>query len=447
MIVRIRCLLQAIAEAFWLVPGALVALGMLAAVGLIAFDRSGAVPKAVLESAWLYNGGSTGARTLLGAVASSTIGVAGTVFSITIAALSLAAGQMGPRLLRNFTQDRGVQVSLGMFLATFAYAVMVLRTVRDTNEGVFVPHVALSVALLLALVCVATLIYFVQHMAGRINVDTVVELVSADVHVSLTRLTADVPQPVWPGTTAWAGAKSIIETRRGYLQQLDAELLADWAAANGTSVYLAVRLGDYLFPGAPIALLAPDVPGAMQAITNVTSMSTRRDASSDLEFTTRRLVEVAVRALSPGINDPMTAISVLDRLGTVLCDLVPRHLFSGVYERDGRVTLLVPSITYDGLTDALFNIIRQNCAGSPAVLIHMLDVLTAVLRCESDPSRVTTLSRHVDMVRDDALRTIGSDADRQDVLARCATFAAVLRDGPLACLTDRMSALPQPDPR
>src|SRR6185312_11099268 len=99
-----------------------------------------------LLSAWLYNGGATGARTLLGAVASSTIGVAGTVFSITIAALSLAAGQMGPRLLRNFTRDRGNQITLGIFLGTFAYALIVLRTVRSEAEGAFVPHLSLSVA-------------------------------------------------------------------------------------------------------------------------------------------------------------------------------------------------------------------------------------------------------------------------------------------------------------
>ena len=398
-----------------------------------------------LRAPWLYNGGSTGARTLLGAVASSTISVAGTVFSITIAALALAAGQMGPRLLRNFTQDRGVQLTLGAFLATFAYSIMVLRTVRDTSEGVFVPHVALSVALLLALVCVATLIYFVQHMAGRINVDTVVDLVSADVRTSLTRLTAGDPQPAWPGTAAWAGAARVIETRRGHVQQLDAESLADWAAENGTSLYLTVRLGEYVFPGSPIALLAPEVPGAARAIADATSLSTRRAASSDLEYVTRRLVEVAVRALSPGINDPMTAISVIDRLGTVLCDLVPRHLFTGVYERNGHVALLVPSITYDGLADALFDIIRQNAAGSAAVLIHMLDVLIAVLRCEPDPSRIATLARHVDMVRDDALRTIDSGADRNDVLVRCETFEQVRRDGSLACLTHRISNFADPD--
>src|SRR6185312_16292395 len=113
-----------------------------------------------LLSAWLYNGGATGARTLLGAVASSTIGVAGTVFSITIAALSLAAGQMGPRLLRNFTKDRGNQITLGAFLGTFSYSLMVLRTVRSEDEGAFVPHLSLTFGILLAFVCVGTLVYF-----------------------------------------------------------------------------------------------------------------------------------------------------------------------------------------------------------------------------------------------------------------------------------------------
>ena len=135
--------------------------GVLGAIVLVNIDGNGDVPQYLLDGPWLYNGGGTGARTLLGAVASSTIGVAGTVFSITIAALSLAAGQMGPRLLRNFTSDRGNQFTLGAFLGTFSYALMVLRSVRTQGEGEFVPHLSLTVAILLAFVCVGTLVYFV----------------------------------------------------------------------------------------------------------------------------------------------------------------------------------------------------------------------------------------------------------------------------------------------
>lgn len=182
---RIRKFINLAGESFWLVPGAMVLAGILLAFGLLGLDRGGHLSARLTESSWLYDGGGTGARTLLGAIASSTIAVAGTVFSITIAALSLAAGQMGPRLLRNFTRDRGVQFTLGAYLGTFSYALMVLRSVRTQDEGPFTPHLALTVGILLAFVCVATLVYFVGHMAKRINVDTVIELVSDDIQAAL----------------------------------------------------------------------------------------------------------------------------------------------------------------------------------------------------------------------------------------------------------------------
>jgi uncharacterized membrane protein len=132
---HLRSLLTDLGDTFWLPPGFVVIVGVLSGVGLVAVDGSGIVPPWLIASPWLYNGGATGARTLLGAVASSTIGVAGTVFSITIAALSLAAGQMGPRLLRNFTRDRGNQLTLGTFLGTFSYSLMVCAACGRKARG------------------------------------------------------------------------------------------------------------------------------------------------------------------------------------------------------------------------------------------------------------------------------------------------------------------------
>ncbi|MBC7942621.1 MAG: DUF2254 domain-containing protein, partial [Chitinophagaceae bacterium] len=210
---RIRKWLSAAGETFWLVPALSTVLAILGAVGMVSLDRSGSVPRWLIDSAWVYNGGGTGARTLLGTIASSTIGVAGTVFSITIAALSLAAGQMGPRLLRNFTRDRGVQLSLGIFLGTFSYALMVLRSVRTQAEGEFTPHVSLTVGIALAFVCVATLIYFVGHMARRINVDTVIDLVSDDLRAAIKRLTVDTPSTAVPPAAFWHGAEPVTDQR------------------------------------------------------------------------------------------------------------------------------------------------------------------------------------------------------------------------------------------
>lgn len=421
-------------DTFWLLPALMVLVGILSALGMVRLDSSGAVPQWLDNSPWLYNGGATGARTLLGAVAASTIGVAGTVFSITIAALSLAAGQMGPRLLRNFTRDRGNQLALGAFLGTFSYALMVLRSVRIRSEGDFVPHLSLSIGILMAFLCVATLVFFVGHMAGRINVDTVINLVAEDVHSAIQRLTTDVRQSEPPPVSFWRNAEPLADFRRGYLQQLDDVGLGNWAAEHGTAIRLLIRPGDYVFPGAPVAVITPSAPGAADAIRKSTALGQQRVSSADLEFAVRQLVEVAVRALSPGINDPHTAMSVLDRLGSVLCDLVPLHLPSGVFLRNDKIALVVPSIDYDGLADAMFHLIRQNAAGSTAVLLRMLEVLTAVVSAEHDSGRLRALQRHAHLVLSDAERTISTPSDLCEIRKRFSGFLTMRRLGPVGYL-------------
>ncbi len=434
MTARLRKLLNDLSETFWVIPGLMVLAGVLGAIGLVQLDRDNIIPQWALDGAWLYNGGATGARTLLGAVASSTIAVAGTVFSITIAALSLAAGQMGPRLLRNFTRDRGNQFTLGAFLGTFAFSLMVLRSVRTESEGEFIPHLSLSVAILLAFVCVATLVWFVGHMAGRINVDTVIDLVSADVSWVMQRLTTDDELPAPPAASYWRESRPVCDPRYGYLQQLDEDGLADWAAEQGTAVRLLVRPGHYVFPGAPIALVNPPGKGADAAIRNATALGPDRTSPADVEFAVRQLVEVAVRALSPGVNDPNTAIGVLDRLGSALCSMVPLRLPTGVHLREGRPVLVVPSVDYDGLVAAMFHMIRQNAAGKPAVLIRILEVLTSVASCERDPARLKILQHHADLVLADAEQSVPTPSDLDDVRARHSDFAAMSRGGPLALL-------------
>jgi uncharacterized membrane protein len=431
---QLKKAVEVLRDTFWILPGAMAFAGIILAMALVHVDRSGALPAWLLDSAWLYNGGSTGARTLLGAVASSTIGVAGTVFSITIAALSLAAGQMGPRLLRNFTKDRGNQVTLGTFLGTFCYSLMVLRTVRAGNEGAFVPHLSLTFGIVLAFVCVGTLVYFVGHMASRINVDTVIDLVSDDVRRAIERLTVEEPEPDQPPLSFWSDAAPLVDGRRGYLQQLDAAGLASWAVENHTCIRLLVRPGDYIFPGTPIALVMPMMKGAEDAIGRATALGRQRGSSADIEFAIRQLVEVAVRALSPGINDPLTAISVVDRLGAALCDLVPCHLPTGVVIAEGRPVLIVPSVDYDGFVDTMFYMIRQNGSGSAAVLIRILDVLTAVVSVEKSPARGVTLQRHADLVLDDAKRDIASPADLDDIRRRHSGFVAMRERGPFGQL-------------
>jgi uncharacterized membrane protein len=422
----LRKLLEDLADTFWLVPGALVAAGAIMALLLVELDRTDIVVDASSNTTWIYGGGTTGARSLLEAIASSTITVAGTVFSIMIAALTLAAGQMGPRLLRNFTRDRGNQLTLGIFLATFVYALLVLRSVRSEDEGGFVPQLAVSAAIGLAMICVAALVWFVGHMAGRISVDTVIALVSDELERTIRRLTHHTAPPAPPPEALWRSAQPICDNRRGYLVQLDDAALADWAVENRTAIRLLKRPGDFLFPGTPIALALPPVEGIEDAIRDATAVGPKRTTSADIELAVRQLVEVALRALSPGINDPFTAITVLDELGAALCEVATLHLPTGVIERDGRPVIVASSVDYDGLADAMLHSIRQSGAANAPVVIRLLEVLAEVASAESNPSRWRTLARHADLVLTDAERSIASEADLSVVRERHACVRAAM---------------------
>ena len=175
---RLRQLWADLRASFWLRPAAMTLIAVTAAQLLVNAEGTGRLPDWIMN--WVYAGGAAGARDVLGTVAAAAIGVAGTTFSITVAALSIASTQMGPRLLRNFTRDPGNQYALGALLSTFAYALVALRAVHTGDEQVYVPELAVSVALLLAFGCVGVLIWFLHHVASSINVDRVVALVSHD---------------------------------------------------------------------------------------------------------------------------------------------------------------------------------------------------------------------------------------------------------------------------
>ena len=427
MIAHLRRLLDDLREAFWLLPASMVGAGALGALALASVDA--AHHAWLADHWWAFQGGASAARTLLGSLAAATLGAAGTLFSVTIAALSLAAGQMGPHLLRNFTHDRGNQFTLGVFLASCAYALVLLHHTDAAEDDESVARLSLTVAVLLALLCIAALIYFIGHMAGRINVETVVTLVSDDLQDAIRRLTFADPQPLPPPEDHWAGAAPVTCTERGYLHNVDCDGLADWAAERGSALRLLVRPGDYVFPGTVVGVLQPAVVGAQQAVRDGLALGSDRLSSEDLEYTVRELVEIAVRALSPGINSPLSAIGVLDRLGAALCVVAGSHLPTGVSLREGRAVLVLPGFEYDGLVNVMFNMIRQYGNTSPAVLIRMLEVLTAVAGVETDPDRLDSLQRHADLVLQDAERELGSPGDVEDVRSRHRRFHEVRRVG------------------
>ena len=421
---RIRAWVEDLGDQFWLRP-ALVVVGCIG-LALVAtwydHDTAGSDPS---SHSWGYSGGGEGARSLLSAVASSSIGVAGTIFSITIAALSLASGQMGPRLLRNFVRDVRNQIALGIFLGTFAYALTVLRTVRTVDEGKFVPHVGVTGAMVLALICIGTLVWYVHHIATSINVETVVDVVHQDLVEAIASKTLDEAAPLAPPEPP--AGEAVTVSGSGFLQAVDGTMLADWAQEHGVTVTLRVRPGAFVPHGVPVATVSAAVGDTREIFDRSLTFGRRQVALQDLEYPIRQLNEIAVRALSPGINDPFTAGSVLDRFGDALCRIAPRHLPRGAVQRDGHVAITLDVVSYDGLCDGMFHTIRQNGSGSAYVLIRLLEVLCRVAEVERLADRRSALSRHADLAVAVAREGVDDPAGLADCEARYGAFAGALR--------------------
>lgn len=404
---------------FWLRPAAMTLVAVALAQALVSLEGAIELPDPI--AGWVYAGGKDGARDLLGAIATASIGVAGTTFSITVAALTLASSQMGPRLLRNFTRDPGNQYALGAFLATFAYALTALRTVRgDADGNEFVPQLAVSVALLLGFACIGVLMWFLHHVANSINVTHVVALVHHDLSAAVERLPKrDADAPV-PSVEADFVGVDLRAPAGGYLRVLNDAGLAERAAEAGAELRLQVRPGDFVFPCSVVGAVAPASARAAAEgwLAETMSLGASRNIEQDIEFAVRQLVEVALRALSPSLNDPFTAIAVLDRFGATLCELAGRDLPDGRFFHEGTLRLQRPTTDYAGLVDAMFHMIRQDGAASPPVMIRLLEMLAAVGAVERDAARRGALHRHAALAGEAALAGTTDRAARMDIAAR-----------------------------
>lgn len=401
----------------------MTASAILLAEALVRLEGAVTLPDAVDDL--VYGGAAAGARDVLGVLASATIGVAGTTFSITVAALTLASNQMGPRLLRSFTSDAGNQYALGALVATFAFSLVALRSVHEGDGGAFVPQLAVSVGLLMGFGCIGVLIWFLHHVAASISVDRVVALVAAELDQGLDKACGDGTDPgAAPGATP--DAATLRAPGSGYLRVLDDASLADWAAGCGAVLHLEVRAGGFVLPGSVVGRVGPPErqDQAQAALAEAMVLGQSRSVEQDLEYAVRQLVEIGLRALSPGINDPFTAIGVLDRLGATLAGLAGRALPEGVFRREGEVRLVRPATDYAGLADAMFHMLRQGAAGQPAVMIRMLEVLAAVAAVEPDPGRRAVLARHARQAATAALRGTRDAAARRAIRDR---HAAMLR--------------------
>jgi len=372
------------------------------------------------------------------------ISVAGVVFSITIVVLSLASSQFGPRLIRNFMNVRANQMVLGTFVSTFTYGVLVLRTVNATVEARFVPGLCVTIAIVMSLLSLAVLIYFIHNVSESIQAQNIIARVRRDLDNAVDRI---FPEKLGQGedltrgpiqrdydipTTCDREVCQIKAERSGYLQAVNNDALMRIAVEENLLIHLGFRPGNFITRGSVLVSVWPgekvdeNLSGKINAIFIVGS---ERTLEQDVEFAISQMVEIAVRALSPGINDPITAITCIDWLGAILCQLAGRKLpASHRYDPQNRLRVICKPFTFEGMVDAAFNLIRQNSQSVAAVSIHLLETIATVAAQTQKKQDRAALLRHAAMVAHGCKEKLSADDDRKDLEKRYeATFKALKR--------------------
>lgn len=420
---------EVLRTSLWFVP----AIEVLAAIGLFAvttvLDRAAyhgdfGVPD------WVISGTADAARQILTAIAAAVITVVGVVFSIILVTLTLASTQFGPRMLRNFIRDRGTQLTLGTFVATFVYAVLVLVSTGSS----FVPHIGVTVTLALMVADLAVLIYFIHHTAISIQLPQVIAGIAAD----LTEAIAEQggPEPVHvresgPSavellTRAETEGGVLLAPASGYIQFIKHQNLVRLAAEADAVICLDHRPGHFVVRGHRFATVWPPeaAPLVSRRLGRAHIVGPHRTLTQDVSFGIDQLVEIAIRALSAAVNDTFTALTCIDWLGENLCKIVREWRPTRVHrDRQGYIRVMSADPGYDRLVQRAFEKIRQSSLGMPAVMIRELEALARIMAETSTDGQRSVLLEQAAMIDRASERSVPEAADRADVRRR---YEAVL---------------------
>jgi uncharacterized membrane protein len=382
----------------WFIPAVMSAAALALAVLILRSPASlmGREP----DVWWLFSGDAGTARDLLTALLSGMITMTSLVVSITVVVLSLAAGQLGPRLIWSFIGDRQIQAVIGLFLGTILYTLVVLRSINDELGVGHVPHLAITIASAMTVACLFALLFHVSKLARSIVSDTMIDEVAHRLDLAISRMSAgegklegaaaDPPLP--------AHRRAVAPTRSGYVQYVDYARLCRMAARHDVVLKVDIRPGQYALEGSDYLRIHAPGPVDDELVAKLRSaiaLGPDRTPTQDLEFLMRQLVEVALRALSPSLNDPYTAVAVINRLAAALAQLQGR-VDRQTLLRDEKGTLRVVSAQSDfaAFVDAAFDPIRQSAGDNVLVLLELARRIVELLNV-TPPADREPLLRHL----------------------------------------------------
>jgi uncharacterized membrane protein len=416
----------------WLIPAVEIVAAAILFVCTYALDRA-AYNGVFAVPGWAISGGPDVARTVLTAIAAAVITVVGVVFSIVIVALTLTSTQFGPRMLRNFIRDRGTQLTLGTFVATFVYAVLTLGAVGQGSRGAFVPHISVTVTLVLMLADLAVLIYFLNHVSRQIQLPEVIASIASDLQeaievqagVAVNGADAEHAAALIADMAGRGGV--VTAPRSGYLQYVEREALVAIAAELNAVIHVLFRPGHFIVAGQHYAAVWPAeaTTAVARELAGAHVTGPYRTLAQDVSFGLDQLVEICIRALSSAINDTFTALTCIDWIGDSLCKVTGRWQPTRVY-RDGRgtVRVIVTETTWERLVQRAFEKVRQASASMPAVMIRQLGALAKIMERTTTARDRQVLLDQAAMIERLSTATVGEPADRADISLAYARVAA-----------------------
>lgn len=419
---KIHALWQSVSSSFWFLPALFFVFSFVLFGITHSLDRL--VPSDLSNVPILFSGGPSAASDVLTSISGSLITVIGTVFSLTIVIFTLTSGQYTPRMLKSLSSDRGLRMTLGVYIATFVYALLALRTVRtsESSGGEFVPVVSVGVAFLLALVCVMLLIYFIYHVVNLIQPSTIFERLHNETSKALsefpelqnsstksnTKSNKRISGPAEDPELRFVISKKpgvLKAEKSGYIQDLQIKNLVEAVGSPGVTrvVELPFVIGDFVSAGLDIARIWPAGdelhPEMRKQAREAIVLGKERSIPRDFTFGMRQLTDIALKGLSPSVNDPTTAMQALDRTEAILIQLSGKELPERFEEwnlGDEKVLLQVASLTFEDVSEIAFDQVRQAAlsTGQVAFLKRWLEViLNAASANESAERRSSLWSR------------------------------------------------------
>jgi uncharacterized membrane protein len=416
---------EALRTNLWLVPAVEVVVAVALYFATHALDQAAYHGSLTLPS-WVTFGTADSARQILTTLVGAVITVVGVVFSIMIVTLTLASTQFGPRMLRNFIRDRGTQLTLGTFVGTFIYGTLVLISIGGgTAAKPFVPHLSITVSVGLVTVSMAVLIYFINHIATSIQLPQVIASIANDLSNAIDLESRSGPQPPEAGpsvaellTRMEEGGGAVPAPNSGYLQFIRHETLVGLANEKGAVIQLLHRPGHFVVRGHPLATVWPAgaAPAVTQALRRAHITGSNRTLAQDLAFAIDQLVEIAIRALSPAVNDTFTALTCIDWLGAGLCKITTEwHPLRVHRDGHGYVRVITAHVSYKRLIERAFEKIRQAGRGMPAVLIRQLDALSKIIDHTITGEQRDLLLAQAAMIYEASEESVPEPNDREDV--------------------------------